>query len=594
MKRSVLLLLFIAASAWPATVAGRIVDAESGLVIPATVVIRTRDGKIIADHPSYRGGFRCDGNFEKEVPPGDTTIIITRGFDYIPVQSRIVIRDGVRHVERFVLHRRSPLRKDGWYASDHHAHMIHGERTTLVDFPYVALAGRAEGLDFLSVAQMWNVPQVSPEELDRATRAVSTSNFKLIWNIEEPKNYFRGDASTCLGHGWTVNMRGRTRDGRDAIAELLEMNTHDYESEKPPYSNFESHELIHSLGGIVSYSHPARFWRGKWGGSGIYPVEENKFISNMAQELPFDTLVGPTYDSIDILMQPQEKGANAEALKLWFLLLDRGYHIAASASSDATFDNPGRGVPGKVRMYTRIEGKPDLGKVAAAIKSGRSFVTSGPLLVLGIAGHGSGDVVTLPAQGQKGHIRAWADRLARVELIRNGNVIRSFNVPEGQSEFTTQFEVNETGGRAWYIARCYGADDMQVAITNPIWFEPRGWQPPQPVPAHVTGSIRDAGTGKPLDGSVEVVRMVGKEPVVLSRSQFGGGKFEVTTSGTARLRVHVPGYRPLTRSIFLDYSPLLKTATALRPGQLTDWKTFENVKELLGNVALEFRMEPAR
>jgi hypothetical protein len=585
-----LLSLLTAGSAPTATVAGRVVDAESGLVVPATVVIRTSDGRIIADHPSYRGGFRCDGSFEKEVPPGDTVIAVTRGFDYLPVQFQRRMRQGERHFEQFVLRRRSPLRKDGWYASDHHAHMIHGERTTLVDFQYVALAGRAEGLDFLSVAQSWNLPLVSPEELDRATRDVSGFGFQLTWNLEAPKNYYRGDASKCLGHGWTVNLRGRTPGGRDVVAELLDISAHDYENEKPPYANFESHALIHSLGGIVSYSHPARFWHGKWGGRGIYPVEENKFVSNMAQELPFDTLVGPTYDCIDILMQPQEKEANAEALKLWFLLLDRGYHIAASASSDATFDNPGRGVPGKVRIYTRIEGKPDLPRIAAAIRSGRSFVTSGPLLVLDIAGRGSGEVITLPAKGRKGRIRAWGDRLTRIEILRNGEIVRSFNA-DGQSEFTAQFDVNETAGRAWYVARCYGAEDTQVAITNPIWFEPRGWQPPQPAPAHVTGSVLDASTGKALDGSVEVLRMVGKEPVVVSRSRTAGGRFELTTSGTARLRVEAPGYKPLARSVFLDSAPLLETATGLRPGQLTDWNTFEKVKTLLGHVALEFRLE---
>ena len=144
--------------------------------------------------------------------------------------------------------------------------MIHGERTILVDFPYVALAARAEGLDYLAVAQDWNIPKVSPEELERATRALSLPDFTLTWNLEAPKNYWRGDASHTLGHGWTVGMRGRTTDGRDAIAELLALSAMDYESEKPTVPNFEIHALIHSLGGISAYSHPARWWRGKWGG----------------------------------------------------------------------------------------------------------------------------------------------------------------------------------------------------------------------------------------------------------------------------------------------------------------------------------------
>ena len=46
-----------------------------------------------------------------------------------------------------VLRRRSGLRGEGWYCGDNHDHMIHGERTVQVDFPYVALAARAARLD---------------------------------------------------------------------------------------------------------------------------------------------------------------------------------------------------------------------------------------------------------------------------------------------------------------------------------------------------------------------------------------------------------------------------------------------------------------
>lgn len=122
------------------------------------------------------------------------------------------------------------------------------------------------------------------------------------------------------------------------------MSAHDYESEKAPTANFESHALIHSLDGAVSYSHPCRWWWGKWSGRGIYPVEEKKFVSNMAVELPFDTVAGPTYDTIDVLMQAHESAANGCAQQLWFLLLNKGYRIAASGSTDARFDRPARGL----------------------------------------------------------------------------------------------------------------------------------------------------------------------------------------------------------------------------------------------------------
>jgi hypothetical protein len=598
----VLLVFWLAAAnalaAPSAVVAGKVVDAETGSVVPATVSIRTSDGTVVTDHPNFRDGFRSDGSFEKSVPPGDTTVTVSRGFDYTAVRTTLELRAGERRELTFRLERRSPLRREGWYVGDNHVHMIHGERKIPVDFAQLALAARAEGLDYLSVAQHWALERETPEELERACRAVSTRDFRLTWNLEAPKNYFRGDASKCLGHGWTVAMRGRTVDGRDAIRELLNLSAHDYESEKEPAPNFESHALIHSLGGIVSYTHPCRWWWGKWGGTGIYPVEERKFVSNMAAELPYDTIAGPTYDTIDVLMPPHEKAANECAEKLWFMLLDRGYRLPATGSSDATFDNPGRGVPGRVRVYTQLRGEFSIAGAAEAIRAGRSFVTTGPLLALEIDGHLPGDVVPLSAsRSLKVRIRAWSsgamrDPLRAVELIRNGKVVRTFEIHDGRTDFEAAFAVEE-GERAWYVARCLGSDDSQIAITNPVYFAPPGSVVPEPAIARVSGVVRDGETGEPLAGVCEVVRMVGRQVVKESEHNFTNGAFALEVPATSRLRVRVPGYAPMMKSVFLDHARVRELTFGLRAGQLTDWSTYENVRELLRHVPLEFRLHKA-
>ena len=72
---------------------------------------------------------------------------------------------------------------------DSHVHMIHGEKTIAIDFPYAALSARAEGLDYMALAQQWNLPRVTPEDLDTACRRVSTPDFLLTWNLEAPKNF---------------------------------------------------------------------------------------------------------------------------------------------------------------------------------------------------------------------------------------------------------------------------------------------------------------------------------------------------------------------------------------------------------------------
>jgi hypothetical protein len=574
---------------------GRVIDPETERPVPCTLSIRGADGKIVVDHPSFHGGIRSPGDFTIRLAPGRVTITVSRGFDYSAREQEIELRDGETREVEFRLHRRTPLRALGWYAGDNHDHMIHGERTIEVDFDYVALAARAEGLDYLSVTNFWNSPDVSPEAMDRACTRASVSDFLLMWNLEAPKNYWKGDVSHCAGHGWTLGMGGRTADGRNGIQEVLAMSAWDYESEKASFPNFEIQALIHELGGIVSYTHPHRWWWGKWGARGIYPAEEKKRISNMAQELPFDTVIGPTYDTIDIMMQPEERETARQALELWFLLLNHGYRIAASASSDTTFDNPGGAVPGKVRVYTRVEGRLSPEALARAMKSGRSFVTTGPLLLLEIGGSGPGDVVKADA-GRKLAVKlsAWASggpgsRLRRVELIRNGVVRRAWEPVNGEGELKVEEEIAE-GETAWYIARCFGQEDTQVATTNPVYFEAADYRTPAVAAARVSGSVTNA-SGQPLEGTMEIIRMDGLKAVKTGEFPITAGKFQATVPATARLRATAQGFTPDLKSIFMDYPPLLDGMLNMTPAQLSDWKTFEGIQSALGSVRIDFRLQ---
>ncbi len=571
-----------------AVIAGRVLDAESGSVMPATVTIRDAGGTVLTEHPSFRGGFRSNGLFEKTVAPGPVTVAVSRGFDYIPQTRELTATAGQRHGLEFRLARRSPLRRLGWVGGDNHVHMIHGERKVPVGFAQIALAARAEGLDYLSLAQHWSLADPTPENLTRECEQVSAPDFRISWNLEAPKNYWRGDVTHCAGHGWTVALRGRTPDGRDVISELLTMSAWDYESFKPPVPNFEMHALIHSAGGISVYTHPHRWWWGKWGGTGGFPVEERKRISNMAAELPFDTIAGPSYDAVDIMMQPEERETNRRALELWFLLLNHGYRMPATASSDTTFDNPGGGVPGRVRVYTRVVGDPTFAAIAQAMKQGRNFITSGPLVLLKIGGHEPGDVVRAPHGAPLPvRVETWGDA-TRIELIRNGAVIRSWapGTPDAG-------EVSEPG-TAWYIVRVLGAGPGQVAITNPIYFEGADYRAPRPELARVRGTVRDARTGQALDAVVEVVEMDGRIPVKKSEVRAPGGRFSATVPATSRLRARAAGHDGQMKSIFADFAPLLTPMLEMTDERLSDWNLFEQIRSQLRDVTLDFALAGSR
>lgn len=573
----------------------RVTD-ENGLMSPCTVMLRSAGGAVVTRVKSYLGGFRSAGDFEQTLPAGPVTLTITRGFDFAAFQQNIQLKPGeAKHLEVRLL-RRSPLRAEGWLCGDNHVHMMHGESRIKVDFEYLALTARAEGLDYMSVAQKWNLPEQTAAASEAECKRVSTADCMLTWNMEAPKNYFRGDVSHCLGHGWLLGARPVDASGRDAAVELTAMSAGDFQSDKTPVPNFESHAYIHAQGGLVSYTHPCRWWQGKWGGRGIYPAEESKFVSNLAQELPFDTIAGPTYDTLDVLMQTREREVNEQGQQLWFLLLNKGYRIPATASSDASFDNEGRAVPGGVRVYTHIQGERSIGSITAAMKNGRNFVTSGPLLSLLVQGREPGDVITFPGAGEyRARVRAWAsgvqnESLTRIDLISNGEVVASVEPPRGSAEFEHEFRWRQPSS-GWVIARCFGANrDHQVAITNPIYFEVPGTRAPARAKAKVRVTVEDEATAKRLGGVCTVVEMIGRTPRELSRHEIRSGIEEINVPATARLRIEVPGYAPQTRSIFLDGAGILEPVLNMRVEQLLKWETFERMRSLLSDVRLDFRM----
>jgi hypothetical protein len=595
----VLLILFsleTACVAQEATLSGVIKDAATGQPTSCTVTIKDANGKIVTESESFLSGFRCPGRFLKRLPPGRTRIHISRGFETKAVNRDLDLVGGQQSDLEVTLERAVDLRKRGWYAGDSHAHMLHGEKTVPVDFDFVALTARAQDLQYLSLAQSWILDNPTPEALTAELSARSRPDCVLTWNLEAPKNYYKGDAGRCLGHCWNLGIRGRTREGCDVLHELLDASAWDYESQKPSYANFESHSLIHEQGGAVFYTHPARWWLGAWGGQGGYPKVERMRVSNLAVELPLDTLLGPTFDGLDVLTTSGEPAANAKAFELWSLLLNHGYRLAATASSDACFDRPGGGVPGAARTYTFVPAGFSWSGVTRATAAGNTFATTGPLLLATMDGAPPGSALVSGPGPHTLAIEAWppgdeAQGLARVEILRNGRAFKEFIPKAPADSFQTNLPIQEAD-TAWYCVRAFsGAGQNRLAVSGAFYFANKGYRPPAPVPVQVRVKILDAGSGKPLAGTVTEVRYAGTIARCGKRHALKDGEGRLTVPGTMRLRAESKGYVPLTLSPFLDCPQLVEAVTHLQDSDLLDWKTFDGLREELGRVELVFRMQ---
>ncbi len=577
---------------------GTVLDDATGQPTACSVEIVDALGQRVTETPSFDLGFRSAGAFTKNLPEGPTRIRVWRGFETRAEERVVDVRAGVECEVAFRLRRNVDLRARGWYAGDSHAHMLHGERTVPVSFDTVALAARAEDLHFLSLAQAWAVDEATPERLESELGARSLPECVLTWNLEAPKNYYRGDATRCLGHCWTLGLRGRTGAGDDAIQWLLSASAHDYESEKPRFANFESHRFIRAQGGRVFYTHPARWWTGPWGGRGGYPRQEQARISNLAVELPLDVVLGPTFDGLDVMTTGGEAHANRMAFALWCLLLNHGYRLAATASSDACFDRPGGATPGVVRTYTHLPDGFTWAGVAEATAAGRTFASSGPLLLVTLDGKPPGTSLLSRGSTHRLNVEAWASGadprgLTSWQLLRNGALWLTNQLSPPVATLRTNLELRDSSP-AWYCVRVFGGDpSRQQAVSGAFFLDAVPHQPPPPVPARVLAQLVDRHTGNPVAGRLREVAFEGPRPTEGAVHAAPDGQARLQIPGWVRLRAEAPGYQSLTLSPFLDDPVLRDYVTGLRAEDLLEWATYERVRTLLGNIRLDFGLEPA-
>jgi len=532
-----------------ATVRGRILDEASGQPLAARVSIRAGGGQAVGTLYPRWPGFWADGSFEAKVPPGPVVVAAQCGPEYWHFSRPLELAPGEQADVEIALRCWVDMPARGWYAGDNHLHPIHGEREYEADLARVALAARAEGLRYASAAQSWG-RRYTLRELEAECRRLSGEQFTLWWNLEYPK--------TSLGHAWFL------------LAQSFEGMTGEP-------ADYEGHARVRAGGGLVCIAHPLRWW-----------MSEGKFVTNMASELPFDLAAGPTFDAIEVMYDAAD---DVQAQQLWFMLLDMGYRLPGLASSDTCLDRPAGPIPGRRRVYTRVEGGFSLKAVAQAMRRGRNFVTSGPLLLFDIGGHWPG--AELPADGRpvEAHIEAFCsgdpnERLTQVQLIRNGEVAQAWDATERQA--TLRYTIRESED-AWYVVKCKGKNPDQAALANPIYFRTPGFKPPEAVRTRLHVSIKDQESGQPMNAHVTILDPLG---AVLDERQAPAGQCELTVPPTSSIRVSAQGHQPVTKSIFRD-TPLRTLVDEIASGSrqekpLLEPFTYQRFRDLASEQALAF------
>ena len=376
-----------------------------------------------------------DGTFQIELPVGEVFLEMTKGFEYAPVRQRLNIRPDQREL-KLDIERIADLRSKGWVSADTHVHFL--SPTTAL------LEASAEGLNLVNLlAAQWgdlytNVGDITNEPL------ISRDKQNMVWVGSENRQHI-------LGHIGLLGPRSPIYPMSAAGPDESYLGG--------PLWNSMAHwsDACRAAGGLsVSVHFP-------------YPTGE----------IAADIALGKI-DAVELWPQSpagaQPGHFNFLRFLDWYRYLNCGYRLPAVGGTDKM----GAYMPvGTNRAYAYIgEEEFTFGNWAKAVRSGNTFVTSGPLLLLEADGHTPGREISLPPGGGTIEVHANAQGFVpfhRLEIVLNGRVVASRDSVPGTREMSLTEKVR-VQGPGWLAARCSSQlgpvtswEFMVQAHTSPVY-----------------------------------------------------------------------------------------------------------------------------
>jgi len=163
-------------------------------------------------------------------------------------------------------------------------------------------------------------------------------------------------------------------------------------------------------------------------------------------------------------------------LQEWYRYLNCGYKVAVCGGTDKM----GAMTPvGWMRTYALVNPKQkfDYKAWAKAVREGRTFSTTGPLINMTVDGKQIGDTIKMKASGGKVAVKATAQSvwpLGKIEIVHNGKVVAE----EKGGRTDTALKVNvklPIDHSGWIAARCTGHPDHPgaylAAHTSPVYLQ---------------------------------------------------------------------------------------------------------------------------
>lgn len=379
--------------------------------------------------------FYTAGEFTVRVPPGRVQIEAWRGYEYRPQTTSVEAAAGAPQNVRVELARSVDMAVHGYAGGDPH---LHFDRVTDADEKLIFDLLQAEDIQF-GLDMCYN-------ETDRYTGEMS--------QLVTPQRRGLGRRSEAQRECYHLLSGQEYRNGvyghinlywRDDLA--LDRQTLD-PNHWPVYGVVA--QETRQQGGFAFYAH-----------------------GGYAQEIYAD-VVQDTISGVELLQFGIYRGIGLDG---WYQILSAGYCFPAVGASDY----PACRKLGDCRTYAETAAKDGVSPFYAwltAAAQGRSFVSSGPLLLLEVDGQRPG--ATIAAAGARElpvrlRVMSPTAPVTHVQLVVNGQVhaereIEPQSVADGWFEWPTTVTVERP---SWIAARAfsrspYGTADAE-AHTNPVY-----------------------------------------------------------------------------------------------------------------------------
>lgn len=434
----------------------RVVGAD-GRPMAARVYVDASDGRHYTPDGLFnrsmmvfdRQYFHMAGDADLELPAGRATIEAVHGWEYRPTAVTVEVVAGVTRTATIRLPRLIDLPARGWYSGDSHIHDLHQGFGLTHEALFLQLV--AEDLNVTDALIHMDGTRIMGRWSDLTGKPSPLSTPAHILEYGEE---FRG----ALGHIGMIGIHEFVLPF-DSGAPGTPYGQHSLDT---PYI-----EGAHAQGGLAGFMHP-------------YLTDPKTPAEAASTLIALDAALG-LGDYYDVGSLYSDERASAD---FYYKLLNAGFHLPATGGtdnfSDVWLDPP----PGSDRTFAHLTGPLTLANWRDAVKRGRTFCSTGPLLLFGVDGHEPGDTIRVGSDGPTSvHVTADLTSIVPVDVLDilvNGDVVKTVRPTDPKHVvFRGTIEVPQGG---WIAARASGpaskyvGDDYAFVQTSPVYIVRAGRQ----------------------------------------------------------------------------------------------------------------------